>query len=178
MRVISGKYKKINLDGFNIDGTRPTMDRVKESMFAMIQNDIKDSIVLDLFAGSGALGIEALSMGAKTCYLIDNNKIAINTINNNLKKIKDNNSKVLKMDYQKALNYFIDNNIKFDLIILDPPYKNNYLNNIIQIIYDYNLLNNDGIIVCEYEDYELNYYNFRLYKQKEFGSKIVSVLIK
>ena len=178
MRVISGKYKKINLDGFNIDGTRPTMDRVKESMFAMIQNDIKDSMVLDLFAGSGALGIEALSMGAKTCYLIDNNKIAINTINNNLKKIKDNNSKVLKMDYQKALNYFIDNNIKFDLIILDPPYKNNYLNNIIQLIYDNNLLNDNGIVVCEYEDYELNYYNFKLYKQKEFGSKIVSVLIK
>ena len=178
MRVISGKYKKINLDGFNIDGTRPTMDRVKESMFAMIQNDIKDSIVLDLFAGSGALGIEALSMGAKTCYFIDNNKIAINTINNNLKKIKDNTSKVLKLDYKKALNYFIDNSIKFDLIILDPPYKNNYLNNIIQLIYDNNLLNDNGIVVCEYEDYELNYYNFKLYKQKEFGSKIVSVLIK
>ena len=178
MRVISGKYKKINLDGFNIDGTRPTMDRVKESMFAMIQNDIKDSIVLDLFAGSGALGIEALSMGAKTCYFIDNNQIAINTINNNLKKIKDNTSKVLKLDYKKALNYFIDNSIKFDLIILDPPYKNNYLNNIIKTLYDYNLLNDNGIVVCEYEDYELNYYNFKLYKQKEFGSKIVSVLIK
>lgn len=178
MRVISGKYKKINLDGFNIDGTRPTMDRVKESMFAMIQNDIKDSIVLDLFAGSGALGIEALSMGAKTCYFIDNNQIAINTINNNLKKIKDNTSKVLKLDYKKSLNYFIDNSIKFDLIILDPPYKNNYLNNIIQLIYDNNLLNDNGIVVCEYEDYELNYYNFKLYKQKEFGSKIVSVLIK
>lgn len=178
MRVISGKYKKINLDGFNIDGTRPTMDRVKESMFAMIQNDIKDSIVLDLFAGSGGLGIEALSMGAKICYFIDNNPIAINTINNNLKKIKENNSKVLKMDYQKALNYFIDNNLKFDLIILDPPYKNNYLNNIIQIIFDYNLLNDNGIIVCEYEDYELNYDKFKLYKQKEFGSKIVSILTK
>lgn len=178
MRVISGKYKKINLDGFNIDGTRPTMDRVKESMFAMIQNDIKDSIVLDLFAGSGALGIEALSMGAKTCYFIDNNQIAVNTINNNLKKIKESNSKVLKMDYQKALNYFIDNNIKFDLIILDPPYKNNYLNNIIKVIFDNNLLNDNGIVVCEYEDYEINYHKFRLYKQKEFGSKIVSILIK
>ena len=67
MRIISGKYKKINLEGFTINGTRPTMDRVKESMFAMIQNHIKDTIVLDLFAGSGALGIEALSMGAKKC---------------------------------------------------------------------------------------------------------------
>lgn len=178
MRVISGKYKKINLDGFNIDGTRPTMDRVKESMFAMVQNNIKDSVVLDLFAGSGALGIEALSMGSKTCYFVDNNQIAINIINNNIKKIKENNVRILKMDYQKALNYFIDNNIKFDVIILDPPYKNNYLNRIIETIYINNLLNDNGIIICEYEDYELDYHNFNLYKQKQFGSKIVSVLIK
>ena len=178
MRIISGKYKKINLDGFNIDGTRPTMDRVKESMFAMIQNDIKDSIVLDLFAGSGALGIEALSMGASSCFFVDNNQIAINTIKNNLNKIKENTKNVLKMDYQKALNYFKENNIKFDLILLDPPYKNNYLNKIIELISEYNLLNDNGIIVCEYEDYELNNYKFKLYKEKKFSSKIVSILIK
>ncbi len=178
MRVISGKYKKINLDGFNIDGTRPTMDRVKESMFAMIQNDIKDCIVLDLFAGSGGLGIEALSMGAKFCYFVDNNQIAINTIKNNLKKIKDNNNQVLKKDALNALKHFKENNLRFDLIILDPPYKNNYLNDILKLIDEYNLLSNDGIIVCEYEDYDLNYNKFKLYKQKEFGSKIVSILIK
>ena len=178
MRVISGKYKGKNLIGFDIDGTRPTMDRVKESMFAMIQNDIKDSIVLDLFAGSGALGIEALSMGASSCFFVDNNQIAINTIKNNLNKIRENTNKVLKMDYQKALNYFKENNIKFDLILLDPPYKNDYLNKIIELICEYNLLNDNGIIVCEYEDYELNNYKFTLYKEKKFSSKIVSILIK
>lgn len=178
MRVISGKYKKTNLDGFDIDGTRPTMDRVKESMFAMIQNDIKDSIVLDLFAGSGALGIEALSMGAKTCYFIDNNPIAINTINNNLKKVKELNNPVLKMDFLEALNYFKENNLKFNLILLDPPYKNNYLNKVIELVNKYDLLTDDGIIVCEYEDYELDYNKFTLYKQKTFSSKIVSILIK
>ena len=68
MRVISGKYKGKNIMGFNIMGTRPTMDRVKESMFGMIQNNIKNSVCLDLFAGSGSLGIEALSNGAKMCY--------------------------------------------------------------------------------------------------------------
>ena len=73
MRVISGKYKGKNLIGFNIDGTRPTMDRVKESLFGMIQNHIKNSVVLDLFAGSGSLGIEAISNGAAKCYFIDNN---------------------------------------------------------------------------------------------------------
>ena len=80
MRVISGKYKGKNLIGFNIDGTRPTMDRVKESLFGIIQNYIKDSIVLDLFAGSGSLGIEALSNGASSCYFFDNNIELVNII--------------------------------------------------------------------------------------------------
>ena len=73
MRVISGKYKGRNLEGFNIKGTRPTMDRVKESLFASIQNNIIESKCLDLFAGSGSLGIEALSNGCSFCYFVDNN---------------------------------------------------------------------------------------------------------
>ena len=73
MKVISGIFRGRNLDGFNIEGTRPTMDRVKESLFAIIQGYIKDSIVLDLFSGSGNLGIEALSEGAKYAYLVDKN---------------------------------------------------------------------------------------------------------
>ena len=77
MRVISGSLKGRNIKGFNIEGTRPTMDRVKMSVFGSIQNYIKDSIVLDLFAGSGNLGIEAISNGCKYCYFIDNNKNAI-----------------------------------------------------------------------------------------------------
>ena len=78
MKVISGIYKGRNIEGFYVDGTRPTMDRVKESLFSTIQNYIKDSVVLDLFAGSGNLGIEALSEGAKEAYLVDYNKKAIN----------------------------------------------------------------------------------------------------
>ena len=81
MKVISGILKGRNIEGYNIDGTRPTMDRVKESLFAIIQNNIKNSIVLDLFAGSGSLGIEAISNGANTCYFIDNNKEVIKVLN-------------------------------------------------------------------------------------------------
>ena len=81
MKVISGLLKGRNIEGFNIEGTRPTMDRVKESIFSTIQFEIRDSIVLDLFAGSGNLGIEAISNGATKCYFVDNNKVAINTIN-------------------------------------------------------------------------------------------------
>ena len=173
MRVISGKYKGKNILGFDINGTRPTMDRVKESMFASIQNYIKDSIVLDLFAGSGSLGIEALSNGASKCYFVDNNKIAINTINKNIKDI--DNAIVLKYDYKDALKYFKDNNIKFDLILLDPPYKDNLLNDAIKLIEEYDLLN--GILVCEVEDYEINT-NYELIKDKKYGSKEVKVYKK
>ena len=84
MRVISGRYRGKKLRGFDIDGTRPTMDRVKESLFGMIQGYVSDSVVLDLFAGSGALGIEAISMGARKCIFIDNNIRCINTINYNI----------------------------------------------------------------------------------------------
>ena len=80
MRIISGKYRGKKLKGFNIPGTRPTMDRVKESLYGMIQTYIPDSTVLDLFAGSGALGLEAISNGAKTTYLIDNSEEAIKII--------------------------------------------------------------------------------------------------
>ena len=132
MRVISGIYKGRNLNGFDIEGTRPTMDRVKESMFASIQSYIKDSVVLDLFAGSGSLGIEALSNGCSICYFVDNNKIAIDTINKNTFDI--NNKVILNKDYKSALEYFKNNNIKFDLILLDPPYKNNLLNDAIKYI--------------------------------------------
>ena len=85
VRIISGKYRGKKLQGFDIDGTRPTMDRVKESLFAMIQTELEDSKCLDLFAGSGALGLEALSMGAKSCDFIDHNQIAIKTIKKILK---------------------------------------------------------------------------------------------
>ena len=102
MRIISGKYKGKKLNGFTIEGTRPTMDRVKESLFAMIQTNLNEAIVLDLFAGSGALGLEAISNGAKTCYLIDNNIEAIKTIKENSLNIKENLN-IICIDYKKFL---------------------------------------------------------------------------
>ena len=110
MKVISGKFKGRNIEGFTIDGTRPTMDRVKESLFAMIQNYIDDSNVLDLFSGSGNLGIEALSEGAKSIVLVDSNYKAIKVIDNNIKTIGIENTKVLNMDYKKAIEYLKDEN--------------------------------------------------------------------
>lgn len=176
MRIISGKYKKINLEGFTINGTRPTMDRVKESMFAMIQDKIKDTVVLDLFAGSGALGIEALSMGAKKSYLVDNNVVAIDTIKKNMAKLVGANYQIIKQDFIAALEMFNNEQQKFDIIILDPPYQSGYLNKAIKIINEYKLLKPNGLMVCEYEDIKLEIDNFKVYKKKKFGTKMVTIL--
>lgn len=174
MRIISGKYKGKKLIGFDIMGTRPTMDRVKESLFGMIQNNIKNSVVLDLFAGSGSLGIEAISNGACECYFIDNNMTLIDIIKQNTINIKEKIT-ILKSDYKSALENFKNNNIKFDLIFLDPPYKMNLINNCLNTIYEYNLLNKDGIIVCEYEDENIESNVFELIKYKKYGSKNIKI---
>lgn len=171
MRVISGKYKGKQLEGFDIDGTRPTMDRVKESLFASIQGYVKNSCVLDLFAGSGALGIEALSMGALECTFVDHNKIVLNVLKKNT--IGVDNVYILKNDYKEALNIFKNSNKKFDLILLDPPYSLNLINDCLNRIYENNLLNINGIIVCEYENELVDTDKFELIKEKKYSTKYI-----
>ena len=181
MRVISGKLRGRVLKGYDIEGTRPTMDRVKESLFASIQNYLDESVVLDLFAGSGNLGIEAISNGASKCYFVDNNKECIKVINDNLNTFKINNQgEVLNKDYKEALKYFCNNNILFDIIFIDPPYRYNIKNELLNMIMDLNILNDNGIIVFEYQsDEELdNEYNLVLLKNKKYGDKYISVYKK
>jgi len=176
MEIISGKYKGRNIEGFSIDGTRPTMDRVKESLFATIQNHLDNSVVLDLFSGSGNLGIEALSEGAKEITLVDSNYKAIKVIEKNLNNIGIN-ANVLNMDYKKAIE--IVNN-KFDIIFLDPPYKTNYIEEAIKLITKYNILNDEGIIVCESDSLDKIIYdnNYECIKDKKYGDKYVVILKK
>ena len=178
MKVISGTLKGRNIKGYNIDGTRPTMDRVKESLFASINDYVKDSIVLDLFAGSGNLGIEAISNGSSKCYFVDNNKNCIKVINDNVNTFAiSDKSYILNKDYRQALKYFRDNSIKFDLILVDPPYDYVICNDILKLVDDYKLLNNDGIIVLEYRMDKLNndIDNYELLKYKKYGDKYISV---
>lgn len=177
MKIISGKYKGRNIEGFTIDGTRPTMDRVKESLFAMIQNYIDDSNVLDLFSGSGNLGIEALSEGAKHAVLVDYNFKAIKVINSNLKTIGIDNVNVLNMDYKKAIESIDE---KFDIIFLDPPYKTNYIEESIKLIAKYNILSNEGIIICESDSLDKIIYNdnYKCIKDKKYGDKYIVILKK
>ena len=173
MRVISGKYKGKKLKGFAINGTRPTMDRVKESLFAMIQDKIVKSDCLDLFAGSGALGIEALSNGAWFCDFVDHNIISINTIKENTKNINEK-FKIINCDYKKYLKSI---NKKYDIIFLDPPYNSNLISKALMYIEKYDLLKEGGLVVCEYENENI-VTNLKLIKEKNYGSKKIKIFEK
>lgn len=178
MKVISGIYKGRKIEGYDIDGTRPTMDRVKESLFATIQDYLIDSTVLDLFSGSGNLGIEALSQGAKYAYLVDHNTKAIKTINKNIETIGISNCEVINMDYLKVLNYLKDKNIKLDLIFLDPPYQTNYIEKSIESITKNNLLADNGLVICESDSLDKIVFpeEYKIVKDKKYGDKWVVIL--
>ena len=178
MKIISGLYKGRNIEGYDLDGTRPTMERVKESLFAIIQNNMADAVVLDLFSGSGNLGIEALSQGAKYAYLVDYNAKAAKTIKKNLDTIGIKDAEVINMDYLKALDYFKDHDIRFDLIFLDPPYQTNFIEKSIEKITEYNLLNKEGLIICESDTLDRIVYNddYKIIKDKKYGDKWVVIL--
>jgi 16S rRNA (guanine(966)-N(2))-methyltransferase RsmD len=154
MRVISGTAKGTNLYSLEGNNTRPTLDRVKEALFNIIQSDLQDALILDLFSGSGALAIEALSRGAKQGVLCDNSKEAIEVIKKNLEKTHLNKKAiVIKDDYIKALEY-LNEKFQFDFIFLDPPYAKDFAKNAIQEIIKLNLLHEDGTIIIETDEEE------------------------
>lgn len=181
MRVISGFLKGRNIKGDKIKGTRPTMDSVKESMFAMIQSNVSDSVSLDLFAGSGALGIEAISNGASFTYFVDANKIAYETVKDNLKALNiEAITKAILSDYMSSLIYFKKNNIKFNLIFLDPPYKENLISDILNFIDENELLFDKGQVICEYSKEHLDdqYGSLTAVKTRRYGDKTIEIYTK
>lgn len=177
MRVIAGKYRRLNLLTPSGDKTRPTLDRIKEALFSILQDKSYNAIVLDLFAGSGALGIEALSRGAKKVYFNDYDINANKAIKSNLTFIKADldTYEVMKADYKNCLLLLKEKNIKFNLIFLDPPYVKNICNEIITYLIDNDMLVNDAIIVVESDDQEmeLSY----LYQQYQYG-KVLLYIVK
>lgn len=155
MRIISGKARGTKINTIDEVTTRPTLDRVRESLFNIIQNYVSNTYVLDIFAGSGALGIEALSRGAKQAVFCDINKDAVKIINENLMKTRlKENAIVYNMNYKKMIEKLSKNDFKFDIVFVDPPYKENLAVNSVKLIIQNNLLNENGIIIIETDEKE------------------------
>lgn len=147
MRVITGKARGIQLKTPEGMLTRPTADRVKEALFSIINFDIPGANVLDLFGGTGQLGIEALSRGASSAVFVDAREESCKLIRENLKRTKlEQNAKVIRSDY---LDYLGRCREQYDIIFLDPPYAEVFLENAIKKITEIDILRQDGIIVAE-----------------------------
>ena len=145
MRVKTGIARGRRLETLNgEDVTRPTTESVKEALFSMIQFELEDKKVLDLFAGSGQLGIEALSRGARVCTFVENNRQALNVVQNNLSHCKlDDKANVVFSDAQT----FLMRKNNFDIALLDPPYNKGLIEKTLPSLIP--MMSDDGVIVCE-----------------------------
>ena len=174
IRIVSGKYRHLILKQPNVISTRPTMDKVREALMSSLGFFIQNRTVLDLFAGSGALGLEALSRGAKKCVFVDNNFEAIKTIKENIRSLKiEEETEVIKSEY---MSYLQNSNEIFSLVFLDPPYKEkDSYEKVISYLLKEQRLSKDGIIVLEsnfpFED------DARFTKKKHYRYGIVHVTI-
>lgn len=178
MRVISGDFKGKNLRFVSNEELRPTANMVRQALFTKLQFEISGKRFLDLFAGSGAIGIEALSRGALRVVFVDKSPLAINIIKQNISNTITGNRQfeVVQMDFKRALETFFE---KFDFIFLDPPYKSNYYLEAASLILKNNLLSNGGILICEHEaksQFEIS--GFCLISRKKYGTKMLSYFMK
>ena len=153
MRVISGSMKGHRLKAPKGNKVRPTEDRIKESLFNILGTINESALVLDAFAGSGSIGIEFLSRGAKEIYFVDDFYDSISIIKENLEHTKlIDKAKIIKSDIFLILKKFNKDNIAFDYIYLDPPFnQEGLISNLLEEIYDEELLSNMGIIIIEHE---------------------------
>lgn len=167
MRIIAGKYRGRKLESFDVESTRPTLDRIKEPLFSILMPYLSGAKVLDLFSGTGNLGIEAVSRGASFAWLNDINRQALKVIIGNVRLTGcENCVKITGKEYEKCLKQVCAEGHKFDVIFLDPPYAANYEQKVLNLIVEYDILNKDGIIVLESD------------KRKEINEDIQGLILK
>jgi 16S rRNA (guanine966-N2)-methyltransferase len=179
VRVVSGVHKGKPLKAVPGSSTRPTTDKVKEAIFNMIGPYFDGGIGLDLFAGSGGLGIEALSRGLEKVIFIDRDGRAIQTIRENISSCRlEESSEVYRNDADRALKALMKREIMFDYIFLDPPYKKQQLINLMDKMDEHNLANDNSIVVCEHSfDVELPQAVGRFVQVKHEKYGIIAVTI-
>ena len=177
MRVVAGKYRGKNLASPKDDRVRPTTTRIKETLFNVLQGYSQDAVVLDLFAGSGALGIECISRGAKEVVFVDNNKDSIELVRKNLQGI-DGNFKVVNSDFSGVLRNAYVTGKKFDMIFVDPPYASGLGELALGLIFDLDLLADGGVVVFEHGAEKTYEVSDKRYKQrtKKMGTVVAEFI--
>ena len=154
-RVVSGQYRGAVLQAPKGDTTRPTTDKVKEAVFSMIQTRVPDADFLDIFAGCGQMGIEAMSRGASSCVMIDKGREQMSVIRRNLEKIhvtEGDDIRLISAPYDRALETLGAEGRKFDVIYMDPPYRmaDKACARVCELVCDLDLLADDGVLLCEH----------------------------
>ena len=179
MRVITGKARGIVLKTPDGMATRPTSDRVKEAIFSIIQFDIPSARVLDLFGGTGQLGIEALSRGAKSAVFVDEREDACRLIRENLKRTKlEQSARVVRSDYMAYLKTCSE---QFDIVLLDPPYAEVFLENSLKMITEIDILQSGAIIVAERpvgKELPWDFPGFERSRDYKYGNTLVTIYRK
>ena len=168
MRVITGKYKGRNLIAPK-NVARPTLDRMKETLFNIINDKLQGASVLDLFAGSGQLAIECLSRGANRAILCDNSRDAHNAIKINFEKIGEK-PEIMYCDFRDCLKRL---NCQIDIVFVDPPYQSGFYTEVLSEIDNRNILSNQGIVVCEHSteiDLPENVGNITCFDHRKIGT--------
>jgi 16S rRNA (guanine966-N2)-methyltransferase len=179
MRVVSGDCKGKALKAVPGNTTRPTTDKVKEAIFNMIGPYFDGGIGLDLFAGSGGLGIEAISRGLDRVIFVDRDKNAISTIHENIHKCGlEQQAEVYRNDAERAIKAVAKRELLFNYIFLDPPYKKQQLEKLLEMINEQNVLNENGTIICEHgSEVQMpdSVKNFVKKKYEQYGITAVSI---
>ena len=176
MRIVAGDFKGRRLIMPEGKDVRPTTEKVKEAIFSMIQFDLEDAVCIDVFAGIGNLGLEALSRGASHCYFCDASRQSLDLVRRNVEMCKaEEYSTMMQGDYSKTLASI---NEQADIIFLDPPYRMGLMLDCFEKIRENDRLAEDGIIVAEHGEREIldeEISGFVKIKEKKYGSIVVSI---
>lgn len=180
MKVVAGKYKGFNLLSPKSKTSRPTDNKVKEAIFDMLYPYKNDFIALDLFSGTGQMGIEFLSRGAKEVYFNEKNYSNFSILKKNVQKIDCENVFLFKKDFVRCLKDFYDEKLQFDYIFLDPPYETDFIDKSLFYIKEYDLLSEGGIVITE-SSMNIDFsekYNLHTLKEKSYGRKFIKIYLK
>lgn len=176
MRIISGTFKGRRLYPPADSSVRPTPDRVKEALFSILGNRIWNATVVDLFSGSGNLGLEALSRGARKCYFGDNAKESIRLIHKNVTHCKaEHLSQIIQGDYRNVLSQLKE---QADIVFVDPPYHKQLWSDVMELLAENKILSQDGVVVLEHPKetvFPQELFGFRKIKEARYGTVVLSI---